>query len=73
VFIAELLAVVITLVTRRISDNLFQDLVLISLFIQWIALASAAVLCLARRFLNSLPTRARSASPTCCCWPSNSP
>ena len=55
VFIAELLAVVITLVTRRISDNLFQDLVLISLFIQWIALASAAVLCISRRFLNSLP------------------
>jgi len=55
VFIAELLAVVITLVTRRISDNLFQDLVLISLFIQWIALASAAVLCVSRRFLNSLP------------------
>jgi two-component system sensor histidine kinase AlgZ len=53
--IAELLAVVLTLVTRRISSNLFQDLLLISLFVQWIALASAAALCTARRFLNRLP------------------
>lgn len=59
VLIAELLAIVITLITRRISENLFQDLLLISLFVQWIALASAATLCAARRFLNSLPnTRA---------------
>src|SRR3972149_785014 len=39
VLIAELLAIVITLVTRRISTNLFQDLVLVSLFVQWIALS----------------------------------
>lgn len=55
VLIAELLAIVITLVTRRISDNHFQDLVLVSLFVQWVALSGAATLCLARRFLNSLP------------------
>jgi two-component system sensor histidine kinase AlgZ len=55
VVIAELLAIVITLITRRIFDNLFQDLMLISLFMQWIGLASAAVLCVARRFLNRLP------------------
>jgi len=55
VVIAELLAVVITLITRRISVSLFQDLALISLFVQWIALASAAALCTARRFLNRLP------------------
>jgi two-component system sensor histidine kinase AlgZ len=55
VLIAELMAVVITLITRRISENLFQDLVLISLFVQWIALASAAALCGARRYLNRLP------------------
>ena len=53
--IAELLAIVITLITRRISENLFQDLLLISLFVQWIALASAATLCASRRFLNRLP------------------
>ena len=55
VLIAELLAVVITLVTRRISTNLFQDLLLVSLFVQWIALSGAATLCGARRFLDRLP------------------
>jgi len=55
ILIAEMLAIVVTLITRRISANLFQDLVLISLFVQWIALASAATLCVARRFLNRLP------------------
>jgi len=55
--IAELLAVVITLITRRISENLFQDLLLISLFVQWMALLSAVTLCAARRFLNTLPNR----------------
>jgi len=55
VLMAELLAIVITLITRRISENLFQDLALISLFVQWIALTSAAALCASRRFINSLP------------------
>lgn len=55
VLIAELLAIVITLVTRRISTNLFQDLLLVSLFVQWIALSGAASLCAARRFLDKLP------------------
>lgn len=53
--IAELLAIVVTLVTRRISTNLFQDLLLVSLFVQWIALSGAATLCIARRFLDKLP------------------
>ena len=55
VLIAELLAIVITLVTRRISTNLFQDLLLVSLFVQWIAFSGAATLCVARRFLDGLP------------------
>lgn len=55
VLIAEMLAIVVTLVTRRISASLFQDLLLVSLFVQWIALASAGALCVARRFLNRLP------------------
>ena len=55
VVIAELLAIVVTLITRRIFENLFQALALISLFTQWIGLASAAALCAARRFLNRLP------------------
>lgn len=55
VVLAEMLALVVTLVTRRISPNLFADLFLISLFVQWIALASTAVLCVARTRLNRLP------------------
>jgi two-component system sensor histidine kinase AlgZ len=55
VLIAEMLAIVITLVTRRISENLFQDLLLVSLFVQWVALSGAATLCAARHFLNGLP------------------
>ncbi len=53
--IAEMLAIVVTLVTRRISENMFQDLLLISLFVQWVALTGAATLCTARGFLNRLP------------------
>lgn len=57
--IAEMLALVITLVTRRISLSLFEDLLLISLFVQWVALTSVAMLCQARPWLNRLPrTRA---------------
>lgn len=55
VIIAEMLAFVVTLVTRRISLNLLEDLALISLFVQWIALASIAALCYARQYLNRLP------------------
>jgi two-component system sensor histidine kinase AlgZ len=55
VIIAQLLALVITLVTRRISLNIFEDLLLISLFIQWIALSSAGAVCGLRRFLSRLP------------------
>jgi len=55
VLIAEMLAFVVTLVTRRISFSLLEDLALISLFVQWIALTSVAALCYARRYLNRLP------------------
>ncbi|MFP5349357.1 MAG: sensor histidine kinase [Gammaproteobacteria bacterium] len=53
--IAEMLAFVVTLVTRRISLTLFEDLLLISLFVQWIALTSVAALCAVRARLNRLP------------------
>lgn len=55
VIIAEMFAMVTTLITRRISANLIEDLLLISLFVQWIALASIAALCHTRRYLNRLP------------------
>lgn len=55
VVIAEMFAFMAALVTRRISVNVLQDLLLISLFVQWVALASVAVLCWARHYLNRLP------------------
>ncbi len=55
--IAQLLALVITLITRRIFRNVFVDFLMISLFVQWIALASAGTLCVARNYLRTLPDR----------------
>jgi two-component system sensor histidine kinase AlgZ len=55
IVISQMLAFVVTLVTRRISSNMFEDLLLISIFIQWIALSSAAVMCALRTYLNRLP------------------
>src|SRR3989338_3685914 len=55
--IAEMLALVIALVMPRsvLSPTLAQDLLLISVYVQWIALTGTAVLCLARGRLNRLP------------------
>jgi two-component system sensor histidine kinase AlgZ len=57
IVIAEMLALVVTLVTRRISTNVFEDLLIISIFIQWIALSSAAIMCALRNYLNRLPNQ----------------
>lgn len=54
IVIAELLALVVTLVTRRFTLNIFWDLLLISIFIQWIALTSAGTLCMVRNRLNQI-------------------
>lgn len=58
VVVAELLAIVVTLVMPRglISLSSGQDLLFVSLFVQWIALAGTAALCYARRWLNRLPS-----------------
>lgn len=57
IVIAEMLAIVITVVIPRyiISPYLLQNLLLISIFVQWVALSGTAVLCLTRRYLNRLP------------------
>ena len=57
VVIAEMLAIVITLVIPRhiISPYVLQNLLFISLFVQWVALSGTAVLCLTHRYLNRLP------------------
>jgi len=57
VVVAEMLAIVINLIIPRdfLGTSAFQDLILISLFIQWVALAGTAVLCYTRKYLNRLP------------------
>jgi two-component system sensor histidine kinase AlgZ len=57
VVVVELLAIVITLVMPRdfLSPSADQDLLLVSLFVQWIALGGTATLCYSRRWLNRLP------------------
>jgi two-component system sensor histidine kinase AlgZ len=54
VIMAELLAFVLVLVTPGLLGDRWSDLGVISLFLQWIALTSAALLCLARPLLSRL-------------------
>jgi two-component system sensor histidine kinase AlgZ len=54
VVIAEMLAIVLTLAPLDRSENRWEDLSIISLFIQWVALLSSAVLCLLRPWLSRL-------------------
>src|SRR3989344_8343028 len=55
--VAELLALVITLVMPRdfLTPSAGQDLLVVSLFVQWVALGGTTALCYARRTLNRLP------------------
>ena len=55
VILAEFLAIIFAILTPPLTLNIFQDLFLISLFVQWIALMSVCALCLARPYLNRLP------------------
>ncbi|HDP88867.1 MAG TPA: sensor histidine kinase [Thioalkalivibrio sp.] len=50
VLIAELLACMLALVSATHTGNLWTDLGLISLFVQWVALGSAGALCVIRRY-----------------------
>ncbi len=54
ILIAELLAIVLTLAPLDTSNNRWEDLGVISLFIQWVALISAGVLCIVRPWLRKL-------------------
>lgn len=54
ILIAELLAIVLTLADSTLAHDRFQLLALNSLFIQWVALGSVALLCLLRPWLNRL-------------------
>jgi two-component system sensor histidine kinase AlgZ len=54
VVIAELLAFILTLVSPGVLENPWANLGLISVFMQWIALTSAALLCVCRPLLARL-------------------
>jgi len=54
ILIAELLAIVLTLAPLDTASNRWEDLGVISLFIQWVALISAGVLCIVRPLLRRL-------------------
>lgn len=57
ILVAQFLAVAITALIPPLTERVFLDIFLVSLFIQWIALTSICVLCLAGPFLNNLPER----------------
>jgi two-component system sensor histidine kinase AlgZ len=50
VLVLELVAIVLTLAGAPKSGNLFVELALLSMFVQWIGLGSAGILCLLRRY-----------------------
>ena len=54
VIISELLAIVLTLAPMQSHNGRWGDLSLISLFMQWVGLSSAAVLCIARPWLSRM-------------------
>ncbi|MDT8383853.1 MAG: histidine kinase [Gammaproteobacteria bacterium] len=63
VVISELLAIVLTLSPPQTAVSRWNDLSIISLFIQWVGLSSAAVLCMARPWLARMSeTRAATIS-----------
>ena len=61
VVIAQLLAFIITLVSPGVMQNAWGNLGLISLFMQWIALTSAAMLCVCRPMLARMGNRVAAA------------
>jgi two-component system sensor histidine kinase AlgZ len=56
VVIAELLALMLVLASARSLQEFWLDLALVSLFIQWVALGSAAALCFGGRRIDRLST-----------------
>ena len=55
VMIGQLLAFVLTLTRAGFGSGALSELSLLSLYVQWIGLSSAAALCLSRRWLSRLP------------------
>ena len=58
VIIGELLAIILTLIGSGTNPGALERLSMMSLFIQWIGLSAAAVLCLSRGLIGRLPENA---------------
>jgi len=54
VVIGELLAIILALAPMQRVESRWQDLAIISLFVQWVALLSAGILCLCRDWLSKM-------------------
>jgi two-component system sensor histidine kinase AlgZ len=65
VLIGELLALILTLAEAGNFQNDTSSLALKSLFIQWVALSSVAILCVFRPWLNRLPDYQAATSSYC--------
>lgn len=57
VLLSELFAFIIALVPLSPARSFWPDLAMISLFVQWVALVGAALLCLARKALTRMDSR----------------
>lgn len=57
VIISELLAILLTLSPLKSSGDRWNDLSIISLFVQWVGLSSAGLLCITRKYLAQLSER----------------
>ena len=55
VLIVELVALIIAIARQALHDNFWIDLATSSLFLLWVGLTCAAVLCRSRKWLHSLP------------------
>lgn len=54
-FITELVAILLTLAVAEVGPDIWQNLLWLSIYLQWIGLCSAAGLCLLRRALADKP------------------
>lgn len=54
VIISELLAILLTLAPLKSGGDRWNDLSIISLFVQWVGLSSAGLLCVSRKYLASM-------------------
>ena len=65
VIISELLAILLTLSPLKSSGDRWNDLSIISLFVQWVGLSSAGLLCITRNYLARMPEKWAAISSYC--------